>query len=149
MPTIIRTNSENKDFQKLVIQLDAYLAEKNGDSNTFFTQFNTLKNINHVVIALNKNAAIGCGAIKEYDQNTMEIKRMYVTNEMRGNGVAVAILAELEAWAKELGFQKCILETGNEMQAAINLYQKCGYQIISNYGQYINVTTSICFEKAI
>jgi putative acetyltransferase len=79
----------------------------------------------------------------------MEIKRIYVTIEMRRNGVAVAVLNDLESWARELGYQRCVLETGDKMLEAIGLYKKCGYKIISNYGQYANVKNSICFEKAL
>ena len=72
---------------------------------------------------------------------------MFVPVEMRGKGIAVAVLKELENWARELGFEKCILETGDKMQEAIGLYKKCGYYIIPNYGQYEKVERSICFEK--
>lgn len=77
----------------------------------------------------------------------MEIKRKFVPTKMRGKGVAVAVLNELESWARELGYEKCVLETGDKMLEAIGLYKKCGYKIISNYGQYANVENSICFEK--
>lgn len=142
MLTLIRTNSENKNFQNLVLELDKDLAKKNGDTNDFFAQYNKTDLIKNVVVALND-----CGAMKEFDNSTMEIKRMYVTIEMRGKGVAVAVLNDLESWAKELGYKKCVLETGDKMLEAIGLYKKSGYKIIKNYGQYENIESSICFEK--
>lgn len=147
--TLNRTNSENKDFQDLVLELDKDLAIKNEEANDFFAQYNKIDLIQNVVIALNDNLPVGCGAMKEYDQSTMEIKRMYVPVEMRGKGVAVAVLNELEDWARELGYEKCILETGDKMLEAIGLYKKSGYKIIKNYGQYANVENSICFEKVL
>ena len=147
MLTLIRTNSENKNFQNLVLELDKDLAKKNGDTNDFFAQYNKTDLIKNVVVALNDYLPVGCGAMKEFDNSTMEIKRMYVTIEMRGKGVAVAVLNDLESWAKELGFKKCVLETGDKMLEAIGLYKKSGYKIIKNYGQYENVESSICFEK--
>jgi putative acetyltransferase len=59
------------------------------------------------------------------------------------------VLAELEAWAAELGYPKCVLETGKRQPEAIALYEKQGYQRISNYGQYIGVENSVCFEKVL
>ena len=147
MLTLIRTNSENKNFQNLVLELDKDLAKKNGDTNDFFAQYNKTDLIKNVVVALNDYLPVGCGAMKEFDNSTMEIKRMYVTIEMRGKGVAVAVLNDLESWAKELGYKKCVLETGDKMLEAIGLYKKSGYKIIKNYGQYENVESSICFEK--
>lgn len=149
MTTIKRTDSTNIDFQQLVLELDKDLAQKNGDANDFFVQFNQLDHIKHVVIALNDNLPVGCGAMKEFDSSTMEIKRMYVPVVMRGKGVAVAVLTELENWAKSLGYKKCVLETGDKMLEALGLYKKCGYRIIPNYGPYAQVESSICFEKAL
>lgn len=142
-----RTNSENKDFQYLVLELDKDLANRNGETNDFFAQFNKIDRIKNVVIAMHDNLPVGCGAMKVYEKSTMEIKRMFVPTEMRGKGVAVAVLNELESWARELGYEKCVLETGDKMLEAIGLYKKCGYKIISNYGQYANIENSICFEK--
>ena len=142
-----RTNSDDSDFYELVKLLDADLLERYGDEQQFYSQFNKIDKIRFVVLAYENNEAIACGAIKEYASDTMEIKRMYVTIEMRGKGVAVAVLNDLESWAKELGYKKCVLETGDKMLEAIGLYKKSGYKIIKNYGQYENIESSICFEK--
>lgn len=149
MTILIRTNSDNKDFQDLVVELDKDLAKKNGETNDFFAQFNKIDLMRNVVVALNDNLPVGCGAMKEYDKSTMEIKRMYVPIEMRGKGVAVAVLNELENWARELGYKRCVLETGDKMLEAVGLYKKSDYKIIKNYGQYENVASSICFEKVL
>lgn len=149
MTILIRTNSDNKDFQDLVVELDKDLAKKNGETNDFFAQFNKIDLMSNVVVALNDNLPVGCGAMKEYDKSTMEIKRMYVPIEMRGKGVAVAVLNELENWARELGYKRCVLETGDKMLEAVGLYKKSDYKIIKNYGQYENVASSICFEKVL
>ena len=100
-----------------------------------------------MVVAYENNVPVGCGAIKAYDEQSMEVKRMFVPSSQRGKGIASAVLRELESWAKELGATRCILETGRDMQDAVNLYQKCGYTIIPNYGQYTDAEDSICFEK--
>lgn len=74
---------------------------------------------------------------------------MFTPPEHRGKGIAVKVLAELEKWAAELGYKKCILETGKAQPEAIALYTKCGYEIIPNYGQYAGVENSVCFEKSV
>src|SRR5437899_7983290 len=147
MMQIIRTDSGNKDFIELVRHLDADLAKRDGDDHSFYAQFNTIQKIKFAVVAYENEKPLGCGAIKEYDSSTAEIKRMYVAPESRGNGVATRILSELENWASELSFTKCILETGRKQPEAIRLYEKNGYNPIPNYGQYVGVENSICFEK--
>src|SRR6185436_21021693 len=59
------------------------------------------------------------------------------------------VLNELEKWASELSYQKCILETGWRQPDAIRLYEKNGYKRISNYGKYAGIENSVCFEKNI
>lgn len=149
MLTFKRTNSDDPDFQKLVIELDKDLAVRNGEANEFFAQYNKIALIKNVVVAYNNNKPMGCGAMKEYEPTVMEIKRMFVPKELRGKGIAQNILTELEQWAKELGYKKCILETGDKMPEAIGLYKKSNYNVIPNYGQYTEVESSVCFEKLI
>ena len=146
---IARTNSDDPDFVQLVKSLDAELAERDGKEHSFYAQFNKIDQIKYVVMAYEDGKPAGCGAIKEYAPDTMEIKRMYTAPERRGKGIASTVLAELEAWAAELAYEKCILETGKKQPEAIRLYKKSGYKVIPNYGQYAGIENSVCFEKNI
>lgn len=147
MIKIIRTDSAHNDFIELVKHLDADLAERDGTEHSFYAQFNTIATIKNVVMAYENDLPIGCGAIKEYNSDSMEIKRMYTAPDGRGKGVATKVLTELEKWATELGYEKCVLETGKRQPEAIALYQKNGYQVTPNYGQYAGMENSVCFEK--
>lgn len=147
MIKLIRTNSENPDFIKLVKFLDEDLAIKDGEAHFFYAQFNKINKIMHVVLAYENKIPLGCGAIKEYDTNTMEVKRMYTSPESRKKGIATKILTELEKWVFELSYGRCILETGKKQPEAIGLYKKSGYTQIPNYGQYSGVENSVCFVK--
>ena len=149
MMNLVRTNSDNADFRELVALLDADLAIRDGAEHAFYAQFNKVDAIRHVVVAYEGETAVGCGAFKEYESQTAEIKRMFVREEVRGRGIAGGILAELEAWAKELNYTECILETGVKQPEAIRLYQKSGYEKMMSYGQYLNVANSVCMRKTI
>ena len=147
MITLQRTDSGNVDFVRLVAALDAELGQRDGDDHSFYDQFNKIDKIKYAVVAYDDGKPAGCGAIKEFSSDTMEVKRMYTHPEHRGRRIASKILRELEMWAVELSYQKCVLETGKRQPEAIELYRKNGYKIISNYGQYTEVENSICFEK--
>lgn len=149
MTTIQRTNSENPVFLALVKELDADLAVRDGKDREFYNQFNKLDAIKHVIIAYENDIPAGCGAIKQFSADTMEVKRMFVPFELRGKGIASKVLNELEKWAAELDYTKCILETGKRQPEAIRLYQKNGYVQIPNYGQYTGIENSVCFIKDI
>lgn len=147
MINIIRTDSDSRDFTELVKFLDADLAERDGNDHLFYDQFNKVDKIKYVVVAYENGKPTSCGAIKEYTPDTMEVKRMYTTPENRGKGIATRVLNELESWAIELSYKKCVLETGKRQPEAINLYKRNGYKITANYGQYAAIENSLCFEK--
>lgn len=143
---LLKTNSNHSDFQKLTRLFDAYLVEIDGDEKDFFAQYNQIY-IDNVIVCYVDEIAVGCGAFKEYEPTVAEIKRMFVLPEKRGKGIASTVLNALEIWAKENGFQYAILETSNQLTNAISLYQKSGYEVIPNYGQYIDVESSVCMKK--
>lgn len=145
----LRTTSENSDFQKLVKQLDAYLAVMDGDEHDFYSQYNKIDSLKNCIVIFDNEEPVACGAIKEFDEKSMEVKRMFTLPEKRGKGLASAILNELEIWTKELDYEKTILETGKRQTEAVALYEKCGYKVIPNYGQYAGIENSICFGKTI
>ena len=149
MIKVIRTDSDNQDFIDLVKNLDADLAHRDGNDHSFYNQFNKIDKIKYAVVAYEDDKPMGCGAIKEFNSSTMEIKRMYTTPASRGKGIATKVLSELEIWAAELSFEKCILETGKRQPEAVELYKKKGYKRIPNYGQYTGIENSLCFEKKV
>jgi putative acetyltransferase len=149
MITFKRTDSTHPDFAGLVKLLDADLAVRDGADHAFYSQFNKIDKIKNAIVAFDGDSPIGCGAIKEFDSSTMEVKRMFTLPEYRGRGVASHVLNELEKWAGELGYSRCVLETGKRQPEAIALYHKEGYRVIENYGQYKGMENSVCFDKSL
>jgi GNAT superfamily N-acetyltransferase len=145
--TIKRTDSSSIDFQDLVTLLDQDLAIRDGDEHAFYHQFNSIDLLKNCVLFYVDEKPVACGAFKMFDEDTVEIKRMFVLPEYRGNGYASKILSELEVWAKDEGFKLGVLETGIKQPEAIALYKKNGYHCIPNYGQYADVENSVCYKK--
>lgn len=147
---LLRTDSSDPGFCQLIPQLDAALRANDGEEyDSFFIHHNKTDNIRHVVVAYENETPVGCGAIKEFEPQVMEVKRMFVPPAKRGQGIASAVLQELEKWAAEMNYKKCILETGERQTEAVALYKKRGYQSIAKYGPYVDVETSVCFEKVL
>jgi len=147
MIKLVRTDSQNPDFIYLVARLDAFLAELDGEEHAFYNSLNKIDTLKQVIVAYEEDKPVGCGAIREHPPKTMEVKRMYTLEDHRGKGIGTKILHELEKWAAEMKYDKCVLETGNRQPDAIALYKKQGYERIPNYGKYINIENSVCFEK--
>lgn len=149
MTSLKRTNSDDIDFKNLVVLLDRDLKIRDGEDHTFYNQFNKTDAIKHVIVFYENNSAVGCGAFREKENDTVEIKRMFVHPDYRKRGIASALLSALEIWAAEENYNYTILETGKKQPEAINLYQKQGYSVIPNYPPYENMDNSVCMKKAL
>ena len=146
MLEIKRTNSDNLEFKKLVELLNSDLAKRDGKTHAL-SQFNAITNLKCVLLAFKEGRAIGCGAISKYDLNASEIKRMYVSPEVRGQRIGEKILSELENWSRELGSTKCLLFMGSKQPEASKLYQRNNYELIEKYGKLKDISDSICLAK--
>jgi len=144
---IDRTKPENPDFASLVARLTAFLSVLNGENDSFYAPLNKVDDSLSVVVAYLDENPVGCGAIRPMDPKTVEVKRMFVDPNVRGTGIGRAILQELELWATEKGFETAILETSVRLEPAVGLYKSAGYAVIPNYGAYVGVIDSVCFEK--
>lgn len=148
--TIIkRTNSNDPDFAGLVNELNKYLANIFGARQQYYDRLNVINNSSTVVVAYVNGEAAACGCLREFDAETVEVKRMFVSELYRGKGIGRCILVELEKWAREFGYKYIILETGTLLKEAIALYKKSGYQVAENWGEYIGIETSVCMKKSL
>lgn len=88
-----------------------------------------------------------CGGIKRLDDRVCEIKRMYVSSQARGQGVARALLGALEAAARDLGYALVRLDTGADQPHARALYESAGYLEIPNFND--NPVATYFAEKSL
>jgi putative acetyltransferase len=101
------------------------------------------------VAAFLGDSPVGCGALREFDRTTAEVRRMYVRPEHRGKRVGRAILLHLVACARKLGYERLILETGNRQAPAIVFYESHGFKRIEPFGEHVSDPTSVCYEMRI
>jgi len=103
---IRRTNSENKDFIQLIKELDAYLKITDEDEHDFYNQFHNTDVLKNIVVIYVDEIAVGCGAIKKFDETSVEIKRMFVALDKRGSGVAQKNAARIRNVCKRISVSK-------------------------------------------
>ena len=65
------------------------------------------------------------------DATVLEIQKMYFLPELRGLGFAKKILEKCFEFAQQQGFQSCYLETTQNLWQAIKLYEKLGFEHLS------------------
>lgn len=97
------------------------------------------------LLATTDGVAEACGALRRVDEQTCEVKRMYVRRGRAGLGTLM--LAELERRAAAFGYSRIVLETRKVNTVAVSFYLKHHYKVIPNYGKYAGNELAICFEK--
>ena len=142
-----RTDREDPAFLELVRALDEELWERYPRSQQAYVAGNAIAPGASVVVAEEGGLPVGCGCFRRVGEGVVELKRMFVRRERRGTGAAAAILAELEAWARESGALAMRLETGVKQPEALRFYEKRGYSRMPNYGDYEGNPESVCMEK--
>ena len=147
----IYTDGRNDDFVMLCHKLDEYLNEIVGGEKQRkeYVQYNALEDIHDVILIYDDKRPIACAGFKLYDGDIAEVKRVFLTTEYRGKGISTLLMTALEDKAKRQGYSSLILETGRPLSSAMGLYQKIGYRIVDNYGQYKEMRESICMRKDI
>ncbi len=147
MITIATISPANEDFLRLIGKLDSELEERYGEMQKKYDLYNFIGEFNTIILAYDDGNAVGCGCFKKFNDESVEIKRMYVQKEFRGRGISKQILAELERLTVDEGYTKALIETGIKQTEAIGLYEVFGYKKIENYGQYAGMDNSICMFK--
>ncbi|WP_370259218.1 GNAT family N-acetyltransferase [Streptomyces sp. V4I8] len=101
-------------------------------------------------------APVASGGWRAQDKNDegnadgdAELKRMYVIEQMRGQGLARRILALLEQDARDAGRTRMVLETGAKQPEAVALYTSSGYEPCEKFGYYRFHELSLCYAKAL
>ncbi|MEA2139415.1 MAG: hypothetical protein QOG56_2565 [Solirubrobacteraceae bacterium] len=97
------------------------------------------------VVGYEDGEAVCCGGVKRLPDGACEIKKMFVLDAARGRGVARALLEELEARARALGYAVARLDTGPRQARAQRMYERAGYAPIENFNA--NPVASFFGEK--
>jgi putative acetyltransferase len=135
--------------RKLIHDLCAELSGRYGTPPSPFSPAEAAAARTIFLVARLDSQPAGCGAIRRIDDDTAEVKRMYVAPAARRKGIARRILAELERHATDFGYRAIRLETGILQPEAQRLYESCGYKRIAAFDQYVGNPTSVCYEKSL
>jgi len=144
---IVMTDSQNSDFLKLIELLDEDLIERYGELQEKYKRHNRIDSIKDAVIIYKNGEPAAYGAYKEFDGNSVEIKRVFVRKEYRRQGLSRLVMSILEETAKNKGYEYAVLETGQKQYEALSLYKNLGYEVTPNYGPYIGNANSVCMKK--
>ncbi len=145
----VRTDGGDRDFIENCRLLDMDLDRRVGKKikREKYRQFNQLDEIQHAYVVYEDHKAIGGGALRRYDDETVELKRVFVHPAYQGRGIGSRLVSLLMEWAVELGYNRMILETGELLAESCAVYRKLGFQVVPNYGPYVNMPESLCMGR--
>ena len=140
--TLRRTDSDSGEFKNLISnhdkELESYSDIYKNDSEIQGAS---------IIIAYYDNKPVGCASFDHYDNDTIEIKKLYVLPEFRDVGISEIVLKDLEQWARENKYNNAILETRFPYNREVNIFEDNGYNIIEKFGNYKYIENSICYGK--
>lgn len=144
-----RCDGTNKDFIENCRRLDMDLDRRVGRviQRDKYAKYNQLDKINEAMVVYLDGEPVGGGAIRAYEGDTVELKRIFVREEAQGKGIGTGLVSELLSWAKELGYKTIVLETGKLLEESCHVYEKLGFTVIPNYGPYVNMPESLCMGR--
>jgi putative acetyltransferase len=147
--TVAAEPPDAPDVDRLLRALDDYLNELYRPEENFLDlpAGDVAGGRGEFLVARMGGAVVGCGAVRQLDETTAEVKRMFVDPAVRGRGVGRRLLEELEAWAVAAGMTRLVLEAGDRQEEAIRLYVEFGFRPIPCFGEYADAPLSSCFEK--
>ena len=146
---LLRTSNQDEQFVAFTRQLDDELRQRYGELQDLYAPHNRLDCIDTALLGVVDGQAVACGCFKRLDAQHAEVKRMFVHPQWRRRGYSAQLLRALEGWARELGVQQLLLETGRRQPEAIALYHKLGFTPIAGYGPYVSLGNSLCMAKSL
>lgn len=97
------------------------------------------------VLARSGGQVVGCGGVQTIGAGIGEIKRMWVSADVRGRGLGRRLLADLEDRSRRLGHHMVRLDTNSNLPEAVAMYRRAGYSEIERYND--NPYPDHFFEK--
>ena len=142
MSIIIRP-IEQKDNVKIAAIIRAILTEHGMNKpGTVFTDpttdqlFELFKTPNSFYWVVEDGDKIlgGCGVYptEGLPEGCIELVKLYLSKELRGEGLGKKLMEMSTEKAKELGFNQIYLESMPELNSAVGLYEKLGYKVLEN-----------------
>ena len=76
-----------------------------------------------------------------------EIQKLYVSEKWKRQGLGQRLLEKIEAYAKGEGLERLYLETHSNLQEAVRLYERNGYQKIERPEAVVHSTMDLFYIK--
>jgi GNAT superfamily N-acetyltransferase len=147
---LLAVRYEGPQAQALIAEIQQeYVERYGGPDETPLSDEEFAPPLGGFFIAVLDAVPVGCAGLRRHDEETVELKRLYVRSAYRRRGLATALLGAVENQARALGYRRLILETGSKQPEAIALYQGRGYSPGPAFGRYQDAPHSLWFTVSL
>ena len=143
-PVSIRTTADTGDpeVRRLVAAAEDELRRRYPEDDDLGPEVHALA----WLVAERAGRGVGLVAVCPLEEGVGELKRLYVADEARRQGVALRLLSAAEDAARELGMSALRLETGTRQPEAMALYERHGWSPIPPFGYWSGHALTRCYE---
>ena len=115
------------------------------------SDFYGTKERRYYVLEDENGSVIGGIGFARFDSmaDTAELQKLYLKDSVKGSGLGYKLIVFIEDKMREAGFTQSYLETHDSLQAAIHIYEKCGYKEIERPKEVVHSTMNRFFLKAL
>lgn len=145
----LRCDGTHPDFIENCRLLDEDLDRRVGEKikRDKYIHYNMLDYINEAMLVYIDDRCVGGGALRSLDSESIELKRVFIHPDIQGKGIGTELVRRLLEWSSELGYKRVVLETGELLVESCQVYKKLGFEVIPNYGPYVDMSESLCMAK--
>ena len=128
-------------------RLEDYLSMQNYDEEYLHPEMKYGRPLGRLYIVYNDQTPAGCIALKRMDDERCEMKRMYVREAYRSMGLGSLLVERILRAAEEIGYKEMYLDTFPQLQSAVRLYQRHGFELTERYNDSPLDTTIFMKKK--
>lgn len=116
------------------------------DVDNFQQAYN--KNRGLFLVALDDGKVVGTGAIKKMEEDSAELKRLWLLEEYHGQKIGYQIVLRLLDFARTQGYRRLRLQTSEKQIRAIQFYKQLGFYEIPNYRESMdNISMELTLQQ--
>ena len=149
MISVRRADPLDPPIRALIAAHLAHSAEHSPATSCYALSAEDMRGLD-VFAVVEREAVLGCGALKDLGDGTAEVKSVHVVAAARGRGVSKVLMAHLIAVAQDGGYTALVLETGSDLLpgyvAARGLYDALGFRVCGPITGYEADPNSVYFR---
>lgn len=136
---LVSMSAPNEQALQLFSDHDDFMIDFLSDDKIYYSRYSENERLENIWLAYEGELPMGCIAFRKKTDEVGEVKRLFIRNEYRGEGISKLLLSTLVSYAKTQGCRKLYLDTRTELVPAVALYRSFGFDVIFQKDFYVQM----------